>query len=60
MVETCTIADVDAALRTLCQMLKRAVAAYDLPNVKHFLERIDRGARGQDDADPRPFLTKPE
>jgi len=41
MATTCTIEDVDAALRTLCQMLKRAVAAYDLPNVKHFLERID-------------------
>ena len=41
MATTCTIEDVDAALRTLCQMLKRAVGAYDLPNVKHFLERID-------------------
>jgi len=41
MAETRTIADVDVALRTLCQMLKRAVNVPDLPNVRHFLERID-------------------
>jgi hypothetical protein len=41
MAETRTIADVDVALRTLCQMLTRAVNAPDLPNVRHFLERID-------------------
>jgi hypothetical protein len=41
MAGTRTIDDVDITLRTLCQMLKRAVSAPDLPNVKHFLERID-------------------
>jgi len=33
--------EVDEALATLCRMVTRAVGAYDLPNVKHFLERID-------------------
>jgi len=41
MVETRTIADVDEALTYLRQMLARAVAAPDLPNVRRFLERID-------------------
>ena len=41
MAETRTIADVDIALRTLCQMLTRAVNAPDLPNVLHFSKRID-------------------
>lgn len=31
----------DVALAALCQMLKRAVNVPDLPNVRHFLERID-------------------
>jgi hypothetical protein len=35
------LADIDEALATLCRMVTRAVGAYDLPNVKHFLERID-------------------
>jgi len=41
MAETRTIAAVDVALTGLCQMLTRAVNAPDLPNVRHFLERID-------------------
>ena len=36
-----TLAEIDRALTTLCQMLTRAVLAPDLPNVKHFSERID-------------------
>ena len=41
MAETRTIAAVDVQLVSLCQMLTRAVNVPDLPNVKHFLERID-------------------
>jgi len=41
MAETRTIAAVDVQLASLCQMLTRAVNVPDLPNVKHFLERID-------------------
>jgi hypothetical protein len=41
MAQTRTIAAVDVQLASLCQMLKRAVSVPDLPNVKHFLERID-------------------
>ena len=36
-----TLAEVDEALATLCRMVTRAVLAYNLPNVKHFLERRD-------------------
>ena len=36
-----SLAEIDEALTTLCKMVTRAVLAYDLPNVKHFLERID-------------------
>jgi len=36
-----SLAELDAALTTLTQMLTRAVNAPDLPNVKHFSERID-------------------
>jgi len=36
-----TLAELDKALTTLTQMLTRAVNAPDLPNVKHFSERID-------------------
>jgi len=36
-----TLSEVDEALTTLCQMLTRAVAAPDLPNVRRFSERID-------------------
>jgi hypothetical protein len=36
-----TLAEIDVALTTLCRMVTRAVNAYDLPNVKHFLERRD-------------------
>jgi len=36
-----TLAEVDEALTTLCQMLTRAVNAPDLPNVRRFSERID-------------------
>ena len=35
MTETRTIADVDVALASLCQMLTRAVNVPDLPNVRH-------------------------
>jgi len=41
MAETRTIAAVDVQLVSLCQMLTRAVNVPDLPNVRHFLERID-------------------
>jgi N-methylhydantoinase A/oxoprolinase/acetone carboxylase beta subunit len=36
-----SLAEIDVALATLTRMVTRAVNAYDLPNVKHFLERID-------------------
>ena len=36
-----SLAEIDEALTTLCQMLTRAVAAPDLPNVRRFSERID-------------------
>jgi len=36
-----SLTEIDEALTTLCKMVTRAVLAYDLPNVKHFLERID-------------------
>ena len=36
-----TLAEIDEALTTLCQVLTRAVAAPDLPNVRRFSERID-------------------
>jgi hypothetical protein len=36
-----TLAEIDEALTRLCQMLARAIAAPDLPNVRRFLERID-------------------
>ena len=39
--DTVTLAEIDEALTTLCQMLARAVNAPDLPNVKRFCERID-------------------
>jgi hypothetical protein len=35
------LAEIDAALTTLCQHLTRAVNTPDLPNVRRFLERID-------------------
>jgi hypothetical protein len=41
MVETRTIVTIDDSLTRLTQMLARAVAAPDLPNVRRFLERID-------------------
>jgi len=36
-----TLAEIDEALTTLCQMLTRAVNTPDLPNVRRFSERID-------------------
>jgi hypothetical protein len=39
--DTVTLAEIDEALTTLCQMLARAVNAPDLPNVRRFSERID-------------------
>ena len=36
-----SLAEIDVALATLCQMLTRAVNAPDLPNVRRFSERID-------------------
>ena len=36
-----SLAEIDEALTTLCEMLARAVNAPDLPNVRRFLERID-------------------
>ena len=36
-----TLAEIDVALTTLCQMLTTAVNTPDLPNVRRFSERID-------------------